>query len=95
MAHLSPASRLYQIVFLFRIAYFCGTAFDIHLFSFLHTFNFSWFHGRLPRKDAEKKLSEQKFDGAFLLRESESTPGLFKFLRTQCIYGLINELLFL
>jgi len=36
-----------------------------------------WFHGHLPRKDAEKKLIEQAYDGAFLLRESESTPGDF------------------
>eukprot|EP00795_Rhopilema_esculentum_P009318 gene9318-17017_t len=36
-----------------------------------------WFMGKLTRKDAESKLLNQPHDGAFLIRESESTPGDF------------------
>ena len=36
----------------------------------------SWFHGRITRKQAEAKLMKETFDGAFLVRESESTPGI-------------------
>ena len=36
-----------------------------------------WFHGRITRAKAEDLLSKQPHDGAFLIRESESTPGDF------------------
>ena len=37
----------------------------------------SWFHGRITRAKAEEILSKQRFDGAFLIRDSESTAGDF------------------
>ncbi|XP_033118484.1 growth factor receptor-bound protein 2-like [Anneissia japonica] len=37
----------------------------------------TWFHGKLSRADAERLLMKQNIDGAFLIRESESTPGDF------------------
>ncbi|KAL9957084.1 hypothetical protein ACROYT_G038676 [Oculina patagonica] len=37
----------------------------------------SWFHGKITRAQAEELLLKQKIDGAFLIRESESTPGDF------------------
>ncbi|XP_022780261.1 growth factor receptor-bound protein 2-like [Stylophora pistillata] len=37
----------------------------------------SWFHGKITRAKSEELLLKQKFDGAFLIRESESTPGDF------------------
>uniref|UniRef100_S4RVI7 Growth factor receptor-bound protein 2b n=1 Tax=Petromyzon marinus TaxID=7757 RepID=S4RVI7_PETMA len=36
-----------------------------------------WFTGKIPRVKAEEMLNRQKFDGAFLVRESESAPGDF------------------
>ncbi|KXJ08561.1 Protein E(sev)2B [Exaiptasia diaphana] len=37
-----------------------------------------WFHGRIKRSDAEANLMRSETqDGAFLIRESESTPGDF------------------
>ncbi|KJE96686.1 hypothetical protein CAOG_06967 [Capsaspora owczarzaki ATCC 30864] len=36
-----------------------------------------WFHGKIPRKDAETMLVQQAHDGAFLVRESENQPGDF------------------
>ncbi|XP_033108725.1 growth factor receptor-bound protein 2-like [Anneissia japonica] len=36
-----------------------------------------WFHGKISRKKAEDLLLNQKKDGAFLIRESESNPGKF------------------
>ncbi|KAJ7340189.1 Growth factor receptor-bound protein 2 [Desmophyllum pertusum] len=36
-----------------------------------------WFHGKIACAKAEELLMRQKFDGAFLIRESESTPGDF------------------
>ncbi|KAM6972790.1 growth factor receptor-bound protein 2-like isoform 1-T2 [Aplochiton taeniatus] len=36
-----------------------------------------WFHGKIPRAKAEEVLNKQRLDGAFLIRESESTPGDF------------------
>ncbi|XP_031554222.1 growth factor receptor-bound protein 2-like [Actinia tenebrosa] len=38
---------------------------------------YNWYHGKISRKNAEHLLMKQKFDGAFLIRESESTPGDF------------------
>ena len=38
---------------------------------------FSWYHGRITRNKAEELLLKQPIDGAFLIRESESTPGDF------------------
>ena len=36
----------------------------------------SWFHGKIPRKDAENLLSSPgNPPGAFLIRESESASG--------------------
>ncbi|XP_065179814.1 growth factor receptor-bound protein 2-like [Sycon ciliatum] len=36
-----------------------------------------WFFGRITRSKAEELLLQQSIDGAFLIRESESTPGEF------------------
>ena len=36
-----------------------------------------WYSGRITRKKAEDLLKNQKMNGAFLIRESESTPGDF------------------
>mmetsp|Transcript_21277 Transcript_21277/g.55527 ORF Transcript_21277/g.55527 Transcript_21277/m.55527 type:complete len:243 (+) Transcript_21277:91-819(+) len=36
-----------------------------------------WFHGQIKRVDAEEKLLNCPVEGAFLFRESESTPGGF------------------
>ncbi|CAN0210315.1 unnamed protein product [Lampetra planeri] len=36
-----------------------------------------WFHGRISRAKAEELLASQRNDGAFLVRESESSPGDF------------------
>ena len=36
-----------------------------------------WYSGRITRKKAEDLLKDQKMNGAFLIRESESTPGDF------------------
>ena len=38
---------------------------------------YRWFHGRITRAKAEDLLGKQPHDGAFLIRESESTPGDF------------------
>ena len=53
--------------------------FSSHSLSFLC----SWFHGKITRAKSEELLSKQKHDGAFLIRESESTPG------TDCFFGLV------
>lgn len=37
----------------------------------------SWYRGRITRAKAEEILGHQPHDGAFLIRESESTPGDF------------------
>ena len=42
-----------------------------------YIFFYRWFHGRITRAKAEDLLSKQPHDGAFLIRESESTPGDF------------------
>ena len=36
-----------------------------------------WYSGRITRKKAEDLLKDQRVNGAFLIRESESTPGDF------------------
>jgi len=36
-----------------------------------------WYYGSIKRAKAEEILSRQPHDGAFLIRESESTPGNF------------------
>ena len=36
-----------------------------------------WYSGRITRKKAEDLLKDQRMNGAFLIRESESTPGDF------------------
>uniref|UniRef100_UPI0035900717 growth factor receptor-bound protein 2 isoform X1 n=1 Tax=Myxine glutinosa TaxID=7769 RepID=UPI0035900717 len=36
-----------------------------------------WFRGKISRAKAEELLNRQKFDGAFLVRDSESAPGDF------------------
>ena len=35
----------------------------------------SWFHGKITRRQAEEALLQLQFEGAFLIRESESSPG--------------------
>ncbi|XP_068672974.1 growth factor receptor-bound protein 2-like [Montipora capricornis] len=37
----------------------------------------SWYHGKITRKQAEEALLQIQCEGAFLIRESESTPGEF------------------
>ncbi|XP_042293301.1 GRB2-related adapter protein [Sceloporus undulatus] len=36
-----------------------------------------WFSGKISRQEAEKALLRRQFRGAFLIRESESSPGDF------------------
>ncbi|XP_062999148.1 GRB2-related adapter protein isoform X2 [Elgaria multicarinata webbii] len=36
-----------------------------------------WYSGKISRQDAEKALLKRQFRGAFLIRESESSPGDF------------------
>ncbi|CAK6953405.1 growth factor receptor-bound protein 2a [Scomber scombrus] len=36
-----------------------------------------WFYGKIRRAEAEELLSKQRVNGAFLIRESESTAGDF------------------
>ena len=38
--------------------------------------NYRWFHGKITRNQAEEALSHVRHDGAFLVRESESSPGI-------------------
>lgn len=37
----------------------------------------SWFHGKITRKQAQEGLLQVQHEGAFLIRESESSPGDF------------------
>ena len=37
---------------------------------------FSWFHGKITRRQAEEALLQVQHEGAFLIRESESSPGI-------------------
>lgn len=37
----------------------------------------SWFHGKITRRQAEQALLQVQHEGAFLIRESESSPGDF------------------
>ncbi|CAB4002121.1 growth factor receptor-bound 2 [Paramuricea clavata] len=36
-----------------------------------------WYHGKISRNDAEELLKKQTHDGAFLIRDSERSPGDF------------------
>lgn len=36
-----------------------------------------WYAGRISRQLAEEQLLKRKYLGAFLIRDSESTPGEF------------------
>jgi hypothetical protein len=38
---------------------------------------FSWFHGRLDRKEAEDRLRKASKPGSFLVRESDRRTGSF------------------
>ena len=38
---------------------------------------YSWFAGSISRENAEAKLMKENYDGAFLVRRSESSPGDF------------------
>ena len=51
----------------------------------------SWYRGRITRAKAEEILSQQPHDGAFLIRESESTPGDFS-LSVKYVTSLFLEL---
>uniref|UniRef100_A0A670J2E9 SH3 domain-containing protein n=1 Tax=Podarcis muralis TaxID=64176 RepID=A0A670J2E9_PODMU len=46
-----------------------------------------WFWGKLPRDIADEALARQSFDGAFMIRESESAPGGFSALGTRPTCG--------
>ena len=48
-----------------------------HDYVYLWSVHCSWYYGRITRARAEEILSRQPHDGAFLIRESESTPGDF------------------
>ena len=39
--------------------------------------NISWFHGKLPRDEAEKLIRDLNKEGGFLVRESTNSPGDF------------------
>ena len=41
----------------------------------MHFFH-SWYHGKISRNNAEELLKKQTHDGAFLIRDSERSPGL-------------------
>jgi Ras GTPase-activating protein 1 len=36
-----------------------------------------WYHGRLDRRIAEKRLNDRQQHGDYLIRESESKPGSY------------------
>ena len=50
-----------------------------------------WYHGRITRSKAEEILARQPHDGAFLIRESESTPGDFS-LSVKYVINFIMQL---
>lgn len=39
-------------------------------------FSFSWYYGKIRRVEAEQLLLQEPHDGAFLIRDSESTAGM-------------------
>lgn len=43
----------------------------------------SWYHGKITRRQAEEALLQIQYEGAFLIRESESSPGEFS-LSVRC-----------
>lgn len=43
----------------------------------IYFFIFSWFHGPLSGKEAERILMDKGKNGSFLVRESQSKPGDF------------------
>ena len=58
------------------------------------TFCYRWYHGKITRQAAEILLLKQNFDGAFLLRASESSPGRVQrtcFKWNKCIYDKQKE----
>jgi len=40
-------------------------------------FNFSWYHGKLDRSNAEERLHEESIPGSYLVRESERKAGSY------------------
>lgn len=48
---------------------------DVLLLLFFCLFFNSWFQGKITRRQAEQNLMEQRNDGSFLVRESETSPG--------------------
>ena len=53
----------------------------------------SWYHGRITRNKAEEQLLKQPIDGAFLIRESESTPGDFS-LSVKWVINVVSFLVY-
>lgn len=49
---------------------------DDRSFKQLTNYFISWYHGKITRRQAEEALLQIQHEGAFLVRESESTPGL-------------------
>lgn len=50
----------------------CVNDFSIHSICIFS----SWYHGKISRNDAEELLKKQTHDGAFLIRDSERSPGV-------------------
>lgn len=46
----------------------------------------SWFHGKITRRQAEEALLQVQHEGAFLIRESESSPGIGQFSHVYAIF---------
>ncbi|KXJ28497.1 growth factor receptor-bound protein 2 [Exaiptasia diaphana] len=48
-----------------------------------------WFNGKITRKQAEETLLQHRSDGAFLVRESETSPGDFSL--SVCFQGQVQH----
>ena len=49
----------------------------------------SWFYGKIRRAEAEQLLLQEPHDGAYLIRDSESTEGRYC---NDCIYSYLLNL---
>ncbi len=65
-------------------AFFCFVCSLPHLFLLCR-----WFHGKISRLAADTALMNCSVEGAFLFRESESSPGASWIIRTMGIKYLI------
>lgn len=64
---------MYMLVGIFLVILYSQFFFCFNMFLFLC----SWYLGKLSRAKAEDTLKNEKYDGAFLVRDSESSPGDF------------------